>query len=324
METDERGMTRILVTGASGFVGRAVIGALAGSGRAVRAAMRRPSAVSFPASVETVVHPDLAHPFDWSPYLDGVAQVVHLAGIAHTGGVATERYERINHAATAELAAAAAQRGIRHFVFVSSIRAQSGPSADHALTERDEAQPTDAYGRSKLAAEAAVRESGVPFTILRPALFYGPGVKGNFALLLRAARSRAPLPVKDFVNRRSLIGIDNFISALDFVLSSPATLGETYVVADPGIPPRLGDLIATLRKAQGRRPFLLPLPPHYLETPLRLLRRRGMWERIGGNLRIDPEKLIAAGWRPLHDTRGGLTALVETLARNAKDNRDQK
>jgi nucleoside-diphosphate-sugar epimerase len=290
----------------------------------VRAAVRHPPSESFPAGVETVVHPDLAHAFDWSPYLDGVAQVVHLAGIAHTGGVAAERYERINHAATAELAAAAARHGVSHFVFVSSIRAQSGPSADHALTEHDEPEPTDAYGRSKLAAEVAVRESGVPFTILRPALFYGPGVKGNFALLLRAARSRAPLPVKDFVNRRSLIGIDNFMSALDFVLSSPATLGETYVVADPGIPPRLGDLIATLRKAQGRRPLLLPLPPHYLETPLRLLRRRGMWERIGGNLRIDPEKLIAAGWQPLHDTRDGLTALVETLARAAKDKRGTK
>jgi nucleoside-diphosphate-sugar epimerase len=324
MDTDERAMTRILVTGASGFVGRAVVRAFAGSGRVVRAAVRRSPPESFPAGVETVVHPDLAHSFDWSPYLDGVGQVIHLAGIAHTGGVGAERYERINHAATAELATAAAQRGIRHFVFVSSIRAQSGPSADHALTERDEAQPTDAYGRSKLAAEVAVRESGVPFTILRPALFYGPGMKGNFALLLRAARSRAPLPVKDFVNRRSLIGIDNFISVLDFVLSSPATLGETYVVADPGIPPRLGDLIATLRKAQGRRPFLLPLPPHYLETPLRLLRRKGMWERIGGNLRIDPEKLIAAGWKPPHDTRDGLTALVETLARAAKDKRDAK
>jgi nucleoside-diphosphate-sugar epimerase len=324
MNTDERAMTRILVTGASGFVGRAVVRAFAASGRAVRAAVRRSPPEGFPAGVETVVHPDLAHSFDWSPYLDGVAQVVHLAGIAHTGGVAAERYERINCAATAELAAAAARRGVRHFVFISSIRAQSGPSADHALTERDEAQPTDAYGRSKLAAEAAVRESGVPFTILRPALFYGPGVKGNFALLLRAARWRAPLPVKDFVNRRSLIGIDNFISALDFVLSSPATLGETYVVADPGIPPRLGDLIATLRKAQGRRPLLLPLPPHYLETPLRLLRRKGMWERIGGNLRIDPEKLIAAGWQPLHDTRDGLTALVETLAQAAKDKRGPK
>lgn len=308
-------MTRILVTGASGFVGRAVVAAFAQSGRAVRAAMRRPPDHSFPAGVEVVQHPDLAQSFDWAPYLAGVEHVVHLAGIAHTGGVAPERYDRINRRATAELAAAAAQSAVSHFVFVSSIRAQTGPSADHALTEHDEPIPTDAYGRSKLAAEEAVRTSGVPFTILRPALFYGPGVKGNFAVLLRAARTRAPLPVKDFVNRRSLISIDNFVSALEFVLSTPATLGETYVVADPGIPPRLGDLIATMRKAQGRRPLLLPLPPHYLEAPLRLMRRDGAWERLGGNLRIDAAKLIAAGWQPLHDTRGGLVALIETLAR---------
>ena len=314
-------MTRILVTGASGFVGRAAVAAFAQSGRAVRAAMRRPPDLSLPAGVEVVQHPDLAQSFDWAPYLADADQVVHLAGIAHTGGVVPERYDRINRRATAELAAAAARKGVRHLVFVSSIRAQSGPSADHALTERDEPIPTDAYGRSKLAAEEAVRNAGVPFTILRPALFYGPGVKGNFALLLRAARTRAPLPVRDFVNRRSLISIDNFISALDFVLSTPATLGETYVVADPGIPPRLGDLIATMRRAQGRRPLLLPLPPHYLETPLRLMRRDGTWERLGGNLRIDSAKLIAAGWQPLHDTRGGLTALVESLERDPQKRR---
>jgi nucleoside-diphosphate-sugar epimerase len=313
-------MTRIMITGASGFVGRAVVAAFAASGRAVRAAVRRPPDASFPAGVEMVQHPDLSQSFDWTPYLEGVDQVVHLAGIAHTGGVAPERYDRVNRRATAELAAAA-QSGIRHFVFVSSIRAQTGPSADHALTERDEPVPTDAYGRSKLAAEADIRASGVPFTILRPALFYGPDVKGNFAMLLRAARTRAPLPIKDFVNRRSLISIDNFISALEFVLSSPATLGETYVVADPGIPPRLGDLIATMRRAQGRRPLLLPLPPHYLETSLRLMRRKGVWERLGGNLRIDARKLMAAGWQPLHDTHGGLTALVETLARADKNKR---
>jgi len=313
-------MTHTLVTGASGFVGRAVVAAFAQSGRAVRAAMRRPPDVAFPAGVEVVQHPDLAQSFDWTPFLAGVDQVVHLAGIAHTGGVAPERYDRINRRATAELAAAAAQSGLHQFVFVSSIRAQTGPSADHALTERDEPAPTDAYGRSKLAAEAAVRSSGVPFTILRPALFYGPGVKGNFALLLRAARTRAPLPVKDFVNRRSLISIDNFISALDFVLSTPATIGETYVLADPGIPPRLGDLIATMRKAQGRRPLLLPLPPRYLETPLRLMRRNGTWERLGGNLRIDAAKLLGAGWQPLHDTHGGLTAMIETLARANRRN----
>lgn len=308
-------MTRILVTGASGFVGRAVVTAFAQSDRTIRAAVRRPPEPAFAAGVEVVQHPDLSQSFDWKPYLEGVDQVVHLAGIAHTGGVAPELYDRVNHRATAELAAASAAAGVRHFVFVSSIRAQSGPSADHALTERDAPAPTDAYGRSKLAAEAAVRSSGVPFTILRPTLFYGPGVKGNFALLLRAALSRFPLPVKDFVNRRSLISVDNFISALDFVLSSPATIGETYVVADPGIPPRLSDLIATMRRAQGRRPLVLPLPTHYLETPLRLLGRDGTWERLGGNLRIDAGKLIAAGWRPLHDTRGGLAALVEALSR---------
>jgi len=308
-------MTRILVTGASGFVGRAVVTAFAQSDRTIRAAVRRPPEPAFAAGVEVVQHPDSSQSFDWKPYLEGVDQVVHLAGIAHTGGVAPQLYDRVNHRATAELAAASAAAGVRHFVFVSSIRAQSGPSADHALTERDAPAPTDAYGRSKLAAEAAVRSSGVPFTILRPTLFYGPGVKGNFALLLRAALSRFPLPVKDFVNRRSLISVDNFIPALDFVLSSPATIGETYVVADPGIPPRLSDLIATMRRAQGRRPLVLPLPTHYLETPLRLLGRDGTWERLGGNLRIDAGKLIAAGWRPLHDTRGGLAALVEALSR---------
>lgn len=308
-------MTRVLVTGASGFVGRAVVTALAHGGLAVRAGVRRPPRPEFADGVEVMQHPDLSARFDWAPFLAGVDHVVHLAGIAHTGGVAAALYDRINCLATAELAAAAARAGVRHFVFVSSVRAQSGPSADHALTERDRPAPTDAYGRSKLAAEAAVRATGVPFTILRPALFYGPGVKGNFATLLRAARLRLPLPVKDFVNRRSLLGIDNFVSALRFVLSSPAAIGETYIVADPGIPPRLPDLIATLRRAQGRRPLVLPLPPHYLQAPLRALRRDGLWQRLGGNLRVDPGKLIAAGWRPAHDTSAGLAALVAPASR---------
>jgi len=304
--------TRILVTGASGFIGRATVAALAQNGYALRAAVRRPPEPGFADDIEVTQHPDLSEAFDWRPLLDGVDYVIHLAGIAHIGrAVAPELYDRVNRAATARLAAAAAEAGTRHFVFISSIRAQSGPSADHALTERDAAAPTDAYGRSKLAAEAAVRAAGIPFTILRPVLLYGPGVKGNFALLLRAARSPWPLPIKDFVNRRSLLSIENFVSALRFVLTAPEALGETYVVADPGIPPRFADVIATLRKAQGRRPLVLPLPPHYLEIPLRFMHRDELWERLGGNLRVDPGKLMAAGWRPVHDTRGGLAALAQ-------------
>jgi UDP-glucose 4-epimerase len=307
-------MSRILVTGASGFIGSAVVEALARDGHMVRAAVRRPH-LSFPDGVQVMQHPDLAQAFDWRPLLQDVDQVVHLASIAHTGrGVDRAAYDRVNRQATAWLAMAAAQASVKHFVFVSSIRAQSGPAADHALTERDDPAPTDAYGASKLAAEEAVRGCGVPFTILRPVLLYGPGVKGNLALLARAAATRLPLPVKDFANRRSLLGIDNFISALGFVLATPATIGETYVVADPGIPPRLSDVFLTLRQAQGRRALITPMSPAYIELPLRLFRRTDVWHRIGGNLRVDAGKLIAAGWRPAHDTRDGLTAMVQAAA----------
>jgi nucleoside-diphosphate-sugar epimerase len=312
-------VTRILVTGASGFLGRAAIADFALNGRKLRAAVRRQPEPALPPGVEIVQHSDLSENFQWRPLLDGIDQVVHLAGIVHTGrSTKPELYDRVNRLATAELATAAAEAGVKHFVFVSSIRAQSGPAADHALTEHDEPTPTDDYGRAKLAAEAAVRASGVPFTILRPVLLYGPKVKGNFALLLRAALSSWPLPVKNFVNRRSLLSVDNFTSALNFVLSRANTKGETYIVADPGVPLRLPDVMATLRQAQGRWPLIVPMPTTYVETPLRLIGRDDLWKRLGGNLRVDPGKLLAAGWQPTHDTRSGLVALVQAESRFRK------
>jgi nucleoside-diphosphate-sugar epimerase len=306
-------ITKLLVTGASGFIGRGVVAAFAARGVAIRAAVRRPPSSPFPAGVETVQHPDLAQAFDWAPLVENVTAVVHFAGIAPTrGGVASALYDTVNREATARLAAAAARAGVKHFVYISSIRAQTGSAADHAVTERDPATPTDAYGRSKLAAEAAVRASGVPFTILRPVPVYGPGCVGYFALLLRAARSPWPLPLKNFVSRRSLLGLDNFISALTFVLDRAAA-GEIYLLADPGIPPRLGDVAATLRREQDRWPLIVPFPIDYLELPLRLAGRMDIWERLFGNLRVDAGKLIGAGWQPAHDTRSGIAALAKAL-----------
>jgi nucleoside-diphosphate-sugar epimerase len=299
-----------LVTGATGFVGRAALTALAPRGFVVRAAVRNPPRSPLPAGIEIAELPDLASEFDWKPLLNGVDVVIHLAAIADSAAANPALHHRVNRWATERLARAASGSAISRFVFISSIRAQSGPSADHALTERDAPEPSDGYGCSKLAAEAALRATGVPFSILRPAPLYGPGVKGNFALLLRAAQSRWPLPLKDFVNRRSLLGIDNLVSAIEFVISAPATVGETYIVADPGTPPRLADVIAILRQAKGRRPMIFPLPQYCLEKPMRFL-RPDLWERIGGNLRVDPGKLLAAGWQPLHDTRDGLIALVQ-------------
>jgi nucleoside-diphosphate-sugar epimerase len=311
-------MSRILVTGASGFLGRAVIAAFAKDGHAVRAAVRQTPVPPFTTGIEVATHRDYVEGVDWPSLLDGMDFVVHLAGIAHTGpGIDPALYDRVNRRATEEAANAAARGGIQRFVFVSSIRAQCGAAADHVLSERDPPQPTDPYGRSKLAAEAEVQASGVPFTILRPVLLYGRGVKGNFATLVRAARSPWPLPVKQFTNRRSFLGTDNFVSALSFVLSRPDTAGEIYVAADPGPAPTLCELIATLRKGNGRRPLLLPLPTALVEKPLRLMGRQDLWMRLGCDLRADPAKLIAAGWRPLHDTRSGLMAMVQSRAGGA-------
>ncbi len=307
-------VTSLLVTGASGMIGRAVVAAFAARGTAVRAAVRCPPPAAFPPGVELVQHADLTTPFDWDPLVAGTDAIIHLAGVTPTRrGMRPALFDIVNRQATARLAQAAARAGVGHFVFVSSIRAQSGPAADHALTERDAAAPTDAFGRSKLAAEAAVQASGVPFTILRPVPVYGPGAGGYFALLMRAACSPWPLPLKDFVSRRSLLGLDNCVSALAFVLDRPPA-GEIYVVADPGTPLRLADVAATLRRARGRWPLIVPFPTQYLELPLRLMRRADIWERLGGNLRVDAGKLIAAGWQPAHDTRSGLTAFARAAS----------
>jgi len=301
---------RILVTGASGFVGRALVQDLAEQGHRVRAAMRQPADI-FARAVEVVAVSDLARPLEWRPLLADIDAVVHLAGIAHIGSdVADDLYDRVNRAATAALAAAAARDRIRRLIFVSSIRAQAGPAADHPLTEADAPHPVDAYGRSKLAAEQAIRDADLPFTILRPALIYGPGVKGNLADLVRLARSPWPLPFGALRNRRSLLGRDNLVTAIHLALATPATLNETYVVADPA-PLTMAEIVAALRAGLGRGPRLVPVPPFLLALALRASGRAGLWARIGGDCIVEPAKLLAAGWRPSTDTRAGLARMAQ-------------
>lgn len=302
-------MTRILVTGASGFIGRALVADLAAAGHSVRAAMRQPADV-FPRSVEVVAVSDLTRPVEWRALLKGAETVVHLAGIAHAGPeIAEDAYDRINRLATAELAAAARAIGVRHLVFMSSVRAQSGPASAEALRETGAARPTDAYGRSKLAAEDAIRSSQAPFTILRPVLIYGQGVKGNLARLIELAQTSWPLPLGLCRNRRSLLARENLIAAIHLVLNTPTAINETYLVADPQ-PLTLAEIVAALRAGAGRSPALLPVPPALIAGALRAIGRSSEWERLGGSLVAEPGKLLEAGWHPPVDTRAGLAALM--------------
>jgi UDP-glucose 4-epimerase len=264
----------------------------------------------FPAGAETVTTGDYRQPVDWAPLLSGGDAVVHLAGIAHIGAAIDEAdYDRVVHAATAELAAACVKADVRRLVFMSSVRAQSGPAADGVLSESDAPRPTEAYGRAKLRAEAAVRAAGVPWTILRPTMVYGPGVKGNLASLLRIADSPWPLPFSGFTNRRSLVSLDNLTAAVRFVLNAGATAGQMYLVADP-VPVTLPQIITALRRGRGRAPRLYAVPPAVFAQAFRLIGRGDVWDRVGGSLVVDPGKLIAAGWQPDPDSLDALERMA--------------
>ena len=303
----------VLVTGASGFIGRALVTSLAQSGRAVRAATRHPEALVSRPGVEVVATGDLTGPIAWEQLLGGVDAVVHLAAIAHVGpGVAAELYDRVNHRATADLAAACVRAGVQRFVFMSSVRAQTGPASASIVRECDAPVPTESYGRSKLLAEAAVRAQPLAWTILRPTLVYGPGVKGNVASLTRLARLPVPLPFAGFIDaKRSLLGLDNLVSAVRYALdNADRTSNEIYLVADTD-PVSLAQIVTALREGSGHSSRLFNLPPSYVAQLLRVLGRRDLWERLGGPLVVDTGKLVAAGWRPVHDTEAGLRRLAE-------------
>ena len=241
--------------------------------------------------------PDLMQPADWRPLLSGVHRVIHLAGIAHRAA-SDQEHDRGNHRAAGEIAKAAAQQGVAQFVFVSSIAAQSAASADHVLRETDTPKPDSPYGTAKLAGEKAVRACGVPVTILRPVVVDGDGAKGNVALIHRIARLPLPLPFGLLRNRRSILSVDNFNQAILTVISNPAALGETYVVADPH-PLTIGEIVADIRRDMGRSPGLLNVPPSLLEGTVALFGQRALCNRLGGSLAVSPEKLLALGWKPI-------------------------
>ena len=298
----------IALTGATGFIGQFLLQELPKRGYRLRVLLRRPSVV--PMESASAVVGDLARPQNMAAALADVDAVIHSAGLAHAmSGLPEDDYRLLNTEATLALARAAKRAGAKRFVFLSSVRAQSGPTADHVLTEQQQPQPTDAYGRSKLAAEHGLAEIDMDWVALRLVLVYGPGVKGNMAELLRFACSPYPLPLGSLTGRRSLLALDNLVAAVDTALATPARLRRPLIVADPAAL-TIPEMITAMRRGLGRGPGLIPVPRRLLETALRAAGRSEIYQRLAGSLVADPSALAQLGWRPAVSTAAALAALA--------------
>ncbi|WP_243369296.1 NAD-dependent epimerase/dehydratase family protein [Microvirga solisilvae] len=302
----------IALTGSTGFIGRHILSELPKRGYRVRVLLRRPSEV--PEGASSAVIGDIASPHNMAAALRDVDMVIHSAGLAHAmSGKPEDDYRSINTEATIKLAQAAERAGVKRFVFLSSIRAQSGPSAQGVLNEEMEPHPTDAYGRSKLEAEKGLGELGLDWAALRPVLVYGPGVKGNMAALLKLAQSPWPLPLGGLKAKRSLLSLDNLTAALDTLLKAQGSLRRPFIAADPE-PMTVPEIIAALRKGFGRGPGLIPVPPFALGAAAAMMGKAEVYERLSGSLVASPAALKGLGWQAVNETRDGLARLARQVS----------
>lgn len=318
----------IAVTGAQGFVGRAVVPALLAAGYGVRALVRASDedlvAGVVQRAVGDLVHAEAAALQD---ALAGSATLIHLAAQAHrphgASPAALTALHAINVDVPVRLAAAAAAAGVRHVVFASSVKVhgESSPAA-RALREDDPLAPADPYGASKVAAEAGLArvaaDTGLRVTALRLPLVYGPGAKANFAALVQAVRRGAILPVASIANRRSLVASGNLASALLALLHAEAAVGDgadaarfaAYFVADAEAP-STPELVRALAAALDVAPRLVPCPPALLRAATHLPGVGARFARLVTSLAVDTTAFRTRfAWAPPLSLAAGLAAAV--------------
>ncbi len=306
----------ILITGATGFVGKALVQRLLADDESRRlvVAVRR-GGQRWPDQVLPFVTGDLNSSTDWSIALEGVAVVVHSAARVHvmhdTEADPLTAFRAVNVDGTLILARQAAAAGVKRFVFVSSVKVNGESTLPgRAFAEAEAPNPQDAYGLSKYEAERGLRQlsadTGMEVVIIRPPLVYGPGVKANFSALMRAVQRGWPLPLGAVHNQRSLVALDNLVDFIVTCITHPQAANETLLVSD-GQDLSSTELVRGMAKAGGVQARLLPVPVWALQAGASLLGKGDTVQRLCGNLQVDISKARSLlGWVPPVSVEEGL------------------
>jgi len=309
---------KVLVTGASGFVGKALREQLLSRGCSVNVAVRSPGV--FDPSPETFLVGAIGAATDWAAALKSVEVVVHLAARVHvmneSESDSAALYHQVNTMGTIKLMHDAARAGVKRFIFISTAKVNGEVTvAGVPFSEADSPNPSDAYSSSKYEAELALskfsNEQGMQFVIIRPPLVYGPGVKGNFATLLRAVRRGLPLPLGAVNNRRSLVGLNNLVDFIITCARHPLAANQTFLVSD-GADVSTPNLVRAIAHATGRPTRLISVPVRMVACLSSLLDKRAAVDRLCGNFQLDitkAEKLL--NWVPTYTLEEGLRHACE-------------
>ncbi|MDN7698196.1 SDR family oxidoreductase [Burkholderia semiarida] len=309
-------MTHLVVTGANGFVGRAVCRLALDAGHAVTALVRRPGGCV--DGVREWVH--------GGADFDGLAEewpadltadcVIHLAARVHVmrdeSPDPDAAFDATNVTGTLRLAEAARKHGVRRIVYASSIKAVGESDGGAPLSESVRPNPQDAYGRSKLRAEQQLARfgasAGLDVVVVRPPLVYGPSVRANFLRMMDAVARGMPLPLGSVSSRRSIVYVDNLADAMLQCATNPHAAGECFHVADDDVPSVTG-LLRLVGDALGKPARLLPVPAALLRALGKVTGRSAAIDRLTGSLQLDTGRIKRVlGWQPPYTTRQGLEA----------------
>ncbi|MEQ1528084.1 MAG: SDR family oxidoreductase [Methylococcales bacterium] len=314
-------MTKVLLTGANGFIGKALCAQLARKGFYINNAVRsKPHNNPFQHVVTTIVG-EINADTPWQTALEQIDIVIHLAARVHitreNAANSLAEFRKVNVQGTINLAKQAAKAGVKRFIFISSIKF-NGEATRPGLpfTADDPPAPVDAYGISKREAEDALRllagETGMEVVIIRPPIVYGPGVKANFRAMLYWLNNSIPLPLGAIHNQRSLLALDNLVDLIETCVSHPSAANQTFLVAD-GEDLTTTELIKRMAIALGKKTYLLPVPVWLIKLIAVMLGKKNIAQKLCDSLQVDTRKTRELlGWEPP-------VSVDEALRRTAQD-----